>query len=248
MSSFEFKDNTFVNIVDILQYFIEESTFYFTKDKIRIVTVDKCLTCLVSIELNHPFSEVKMKNKEEKISVNLVSLGKVLKCKNIMDKCKIILKDSKLEIVFTKSKGKGYEKYKVSQINSENEELEDIEIEPNKVVRLNTKFLSSVCKKIAKFDESIIFSIKNEFLYVKTGNNEDVELKIEKGFDLLDIEVNEEVDVKFLIKYINLFSKAEIFCEEMSMILDDEDEPTMFSFDFNDNHIKFFLTPQVDDE
>jgi proliferating cell nuclear antigen PCNA len=249
MSFIILKNNLFINIIDLLKDLVEECLIIFNNDSIEIKTLDKNIVCLIDILLNDIYEECSLDN-IKKITLKLSDFHTILSCKETNDTCKISFDDDYIKVIYTNKNNKKGNKYKLKLLYNVENELGEPEILTNIQLILDSKYLSSLCKKIKKFDESLRLTIENEDVMIKTGNNSIVELFLEKEDNKLKkVIINEpiDIDMKFLLSFLLLFSKAEKFTSDVLINIDDSQSPIELCYNFNNSYIKFYTPPQIED-
>ena len=251
MSSVSLNANILANIVDLLSNLLEECVIVFTQEAVTIKTIDSSMVCLISVELNDIYTECKIKEDQE-IGVCLADLNKILKCKGKKDDCKIKFSDGdSIQFIFTNENNKRGNKYKLKLLDLDNEDPGDPEIEPNNQLTLSSKYFSSLCKTIKSFDESLKIIIEkstSDVLFL-TGTEDSVELVLEKDEDKLQsLKIEEDIQLRVILKYMLIFSKAEKFADEVTITIDDSESPLEISYEFGESFIKFYTSPQIEDE
>ena len=250
MTSVSLNGNIFGNIIDLLNNLLDECVIVFTQDSVTIKTIDSSMVCLINVELNDIYTECKLKEQQE-IGVNLADLSKIMGCKNKKDDCKIKFNIDDIQLIFTNENNKRGDKYKLKLLDIDNEDPGDPEIEPTNVMTLSSKYFSTLCKKINKFDESLAIEIEKNTSDVifKTGSEDTVELTLEKDEDKLQsLKIEEDIQLRVLMKYMLIFSKSEKFSDEVTITIDEADTPLEISYNFGESFIKFYTSPQIEDE
>lgn len=246
------KNNDFVKIVDLLKDLKEDCVFTFTKKSIKINTIDDAQINFIKISLEDVYSQCKLK-REVSINVNLKSLHKILQCMEKDEICEIKFKEDFIQLIFKNLKNNGHSKYKLKLLVNEDdeEELDDIEVEQNATLQMSSKYFTSLCKKIGKFDESILIECneeENEVL-VKSGTEDSVELKVvlEEG-KLNKLIIEEDLRIMLLLKYLIIFTKGEKFTDQVTINITDENSPLEIIYIFENSYIKFYSSSQdIDD-
>lgn len=241
------KDNMLVNIVDLLKDLLEDCVISFTKKSIDINTIDKSMTSFINIKLVDVYEKCTLK-KDQVINLKLEDLHKVLGSKDKNEKIQILFKTDTIEIKFINNENKGYGKYKIKLLEVENfDEIPDIDVEPNTQLIMGSKYFSSLCKKIKKFDESLLIECnedKNEVL-IKSGTEDSVELKIvEEVGKLNKLTIEEDVKIMVLLKFVLAFTKGDKFSEQVILNIQDTYSAMELIYKFENSYIKFYTSPQ----
>ena len=241
------KDNTLVNIIDLLKDLLEECIISFTKESIKINTIDKSMTSFIDIKVVDVYEKCTLK-KDTVINLRLEDLHKVLASKDKNEKIQITFKQDTIEVKFINNENEGYGKYKIKLLQVENfDEIPDIDVEPNTQLVMASKYFTSLCRKIKKFDESLLIECNeddNEVL-IKSGTEDSVELKIvEEQGKLNKLTIEEDVKIMVLLKFIMAFTKGDKFSEQVIINIQDECSALELIYQFEDSYIKFYTSPQ----
>lgn len=252
MNYITLKNNLFINIIDLLKDLVEDCLIIFNDDNIEIKTLDKNRVCLIDIYLNNIYDEYKLSD-TKKITLNLSDFYTMLSCKGNNDKCKICFEQDYIKIIYTNENNKKGDKYKLKLLYNDENDLGSPEILKNVQLIINSKYFSSLCKKIKKFDESLRFYIKDNEVMIKTGNNDIVELFLEKEDNKLkkyikNPDMEEDINMKFLLSFFIYFSKADKFTDEVLINMDDSQSPIEISFNFDNSYINFYIPPQIEED
>ena len=244
------KDNTLFTLVDILKDLLEECIITFTKTSVKIKTIDSMMVCLINVELNDVYDKCKLKN-DEQICVNLSELNKIFGCKDKTDSCEIKFNEEFITIIYKNESHKSVDKYKLKLLYGEYEDIGDLEVEGNTQISMSSNYFSSLCKKLKKFDESIriVTNKSNNDIHFKTGTEDAVDLTLIKNEDKLkDVTIQEDLNLRLLLKYLLLFSKGEKFTDTVIINIDEVDTPLEIRYEFNNNIISFLLSPQIEED
>lgn len=246
------KDNTFVKIVELLKDLKEECIFTFTKEAIKVNTIDEAQISFIQINLDDVYTECKLK-KDISICVNLAELYKILKCMEKDEICKIKFASDYIQLIFVNQTNDAYSKYKLKLLDFEEEdEMEDIEVEANTTLVMASKYFTSLCKKVSRFDESLMIECDedNNEVLIKSGTEDSVELKIvEEAGKLNSLSIEEDLKVMLLLKYILIFTKGEKFSEQVTVNITDQYSPVEIMYNFDNSYIKFYTSTQdIDDD
>ena len=252
MTTINFHDDKFVNIVSLLKDITETVTIVFSDDSIYISVIDTTCVYLCKIYLVEIFDKIELEE-PVKIRVNTEELLNMLKCKDKNETLKFEIHGDDMDIIFTNNKNsKSFSKYnlKLLYLDEEEEDFEEFDMEENVVIDFESKKFSKLCKRIAKFDESmrIVCQEDSDILQFKTGNNNKISMNLTKENGVKDITIKQDISAKLLSKYLLAFSKAEAFSDSMRIIFDDEQAPVLLDYKFDKSSFKFYVCPQIEEE
>lgn len=251
MTTIKFNDDSFITVVSLLKDITESVTIVFSDDSVYISVIDTTCVFLCKIYLVEIFEPVKL-DEPIKIRVNTEEFLNMLKCKEKNETLKFEIRGDEIDIVFTNKKNsKSFSKYnlKLLYLDDDEEDFEEFEMEENVVIDFDSKKFSKLCKRIAKFDESmrIVCREGDETLQFKTGNNKKISMNLTKENGVNGISIKRDINTKLLSKYLLAFSKAEAFSDQMRIIFDDEQAPVLLDYKFDKSSFKFYVCPQLED-
>ena len=237
-STITLKDNTFFKIVDLLKDLKDDCIFTFTEKGIEINTIDEAQINFIQISLEDVYSVCKLKKKTS-INANMKDLHKILNCMEKDETCQINFKSDFLQFVFKNQKNDAYSKYKLKLLDFDEDEILDSDdvppVESNTTLVMASKYFTTLCKKVSKFDESLLVECneeKNEVL-IKSGTEDSVELKIVEEEDKVKtLSIEEDLKVMVLLKYLLIFSKGEKFTEQVTLNMEDGNSPIEIVYKF----------------
>lgn len=251
MNIIKFHDDKFVNVVSLLKDITENVTIIFSDDSVYISVIDTTCVYLCKIYLVEIFEPIKL-DKPIKIRVNTEELLNMLKCKEKNETLKIKISGDEMNIIFTNKKNsKSFSEYnlKLLYLDEDEEDFEEFDMTENVVIDFESKKFSKLCKRIAKFDESMrIICEENEVLKFNTGNNKKISMNLTKENGVKDIKIKQNISAKLLSRYLLAFSKAEAFSDSMRIVFDDDQSPVLLDYKFDKSSFKFYVCPQLEDE
>ena len=251
MTTINFHDDKFISVIGLLKDITENVTITIKSNSIYISVIDTTCVYLCKINLVNIFDEIELKE-PKKIRVSTEEFLNMLKCKEKGETFKLIINDNEINIIFTNKKNKkSFSTYTLQllYLDEEEEDFEDFEMDENVVIDFNSKKFSKLCKRIAKFDESmrIITNAKDNTLQFKTGNNNKISMNLTKENGVDNVVIKQDISSKLLSKYLLAFSKAEAFSGEMRIIIDNEQAPTLLDYKFDESSFKFYVCPQIEE-
>ena len=243
----KFTNDYFIKFFDLLKELSENITIFFDFEacSFNVLSMDSCQVCVFQTSFVNAFTVVKSEQKDREISVNILQLLNILKCKEKSETYSISFDDDCVYFLFNNEEdGNDYQKYTLRLIDMESSSFAIDNFGDNVSISMESKYLSSLCKKLGNFGESIVFETKDNGsdLYIKSENDE-AELKITKK---AEVTVSEsDISVKLLLKYVAIFAKAEKFSDTVYIKSQCNEAPMEFIYIFGENFIKFVIGPQL---
>jgi len=219
--------SAFKAIFEVLKDIINDVNVYFSKEGVRILTIDTAHVTLVHMNLA-------AENFEEYDCDMDIIAGLNIHGRDVME----------IQIENSTKKSATNFKLKLLDINEDILEVPDI---PMNVV---TTMPSIDFQKIARD----MGNLSNEMSIIREGNILELSCKGDFADQLTRIEYPETVPRTgnvFSLKYINMYTKATGMCSSVQILQDSssEDMPVIFRYTIaNLGDLKFYLAPKLDDK
>lgn len=239
------KPDDFINIVDILKDITSECVFVFNKENIKIMTFDSGLSCLSDIVLSKPYKKLAL-SESKSIGLNLKDFHNKLQLKSQDDVMVITFNEDDIRVKFTKPESsKSSVSFSMKMLNIDEVDVElDLDLSNN--IKLNSKYFSKLINDIKRFGEDITlsgtkdtFSLKYEDeVEIKTSNDDD---------DILEIDINNDFNISFLLKFFTPIKKAEKITEEVILNMENNEMPLIIKYEKKNTKIHFIISPKTND-
>lgn len=237
------KDDNLINILQIFKDLHDTCTLFFKTDAVYAKFMDKNLVSVTEMKLDC-YEKNKLKEETE-ISFNIEEILKIFSCKKRDSKINLLFKKDKIFIKFVED-NKKYEKYTLKLVNTEDtNDFESISINSNYKIQMFSDNLTKICKKISKFDDTMVLKAKQQSKVLFQTQNEDVEI-YHGDHDDNHIIISEDLEMKLMLKYLNIFTKCDKMSDIVILNIENEEMPIEMIYNFDDSHIKFYLCPQND--
>ncbi len=251
------KNNNLLDFISILtKDLLTSLTLTFNKDEIRILTTNISVTTFIDVSFKDNYEKCNLKD-EITVRADLIELQTIIKTKEKEERTAITFLGDKMEIKFFSNineTNSGYTKHRLSLQNVEEEAIIDISgHESTTRVNMNSKYFTSILKKVALFDTSLTFDcIEDETkLLIKSGSSDKFEMNAIIGpTKVHSLTIEDDVSIKIDIKDMIVLSKSDKFAENVTIHLTYENTQAIcieYNFD-NNSSIKFFTSPQFDED
>jgi hypothetical protein len=248
-----FKNNILYEVCVILKDLVEECRITFTKEGFYIKMIDKSLVCLLDISIKNCYERSNLLDGEKVVVMNLKSLMNILDCKERDQQIKIIFGEDNMLIHFYQNIS-NCDKFKIHLLD-ENliDPMQDFHMEFNHNYVINSKQFSNICSKIKKFDDKfrIKFSLENNKNVRFISKNELIQLNANiQNNQLVSVDIDEDLEVLLLLKYIHIFCKSDKFSKNLIVNLIDGNHPIEMKYildKLEDSYVKFVISPQNND-
>jgi proliferating cell nuclear antigen len=161
---------------------------------------------------------------------------------------------SHLQIVFENTKQERVSEFNLHLMTLEGEQLGIPETDYSSVVTINSGEFSKICKELYSLSEAVKIETTSEFIKfsvdgevgqgsIQLGANDS-----EKREDHTTLNVTENVELSFALRYLNLFNKAAPLTSQVTLNMS-PDQPLVTEFKIeNLGSLKYYLAPKISDE
>lgn len=258
-------------LVECIKPYIKEANLLFTKDGIKLSTLDSTKCSLTHIKLNAEKFESFYCEKPIVIGIDITALHKLIKTVNIRETICLYLEKNntdKLGVILQDAfKGK-VKRYKLPLLEIDEKIINIPEMSFDYIINMPSQdfqqiirdldLLESKVVEIKSIDKQLVFSCKDglaEFETVITevsDNNEQKALLQQNGDDIKTImfhKSNDEiVQGKFKLYFLMYFIKATNLCQNINIYLKN-DKPLILEYFVADlGTLRFLLSPCLDTE
>lgn len=256
-------------LVECIKPYIKETNILFTKDHIKISTLDSTKCSLTHIKLNADKFEYFHCEKPVIIGVDITALYKLIKSVNIRETiCLYLDKDNtdKLGVVLEDSfKGK-IKRYKLPLLEIEEKVINIPQLNFDYIINIPSQdfqqiirdidLLESKIVEIKSVGKQLIFSSKDgiaEFETVVTeleDNKDQKALLQQNGEDIKSVTFEKSnhtiVQGRFKLYFLMYFIKATHLCQNINLYLKNDQPLVLEYFAADLGEIHFLLTPTID--
>ena len=141
----------------------------------------------------------------------------------------------------------------MSLITIDSEHLGIPETQYSSIVSMSSSEFTRICKELFSLSETVSIETRKDYVQfgVKSesvGGTIKIEQNDSKDDDELKIEVEENVNLDFALRYLNMFTKASSLTNKVSLYLSTE-FPLMVEYKLASlGVLKFYLAPRISEE
>ncbi len=248
--------NTFKKIVDSIKDLVQDVNLDIGPSGISLQAMDSSHVALVSLHLSMEGFETYRADKAMVIGISVSNLAKVMKLAGSDDSITLQAENdaSHLKITFENNKNGRSTEFNLNLITLDTENLAIPETEYAAVAHINSTEYTKICRELYTLSETVTigttadyiqFSVEGEIGAgkVKLQNNEG-----DKKEDSTILEVQENVELQFAIRYLNMFNKAAPLSPVTKLCLHTE-QPLVVEYRIDEiGVLKFYLAPKISDE
>ncbi len=236
----------FKSVVDTVSSFINEGTFEFTKDGIKLMAMDPASIAMVILKiLPSMFLEYEVNN--EKITLPMSDFSKVIKRAKASERISFEIADNRFVVTI---EGNYKRKFYLPIIEAEMNVTKEPSLSFNAKVKMDSEVLDNAIKDAKMITDNIVIEAKKDELKITAaGTNSKTELILTKDSpSLISLDVKEECKSKYSLDYLERILKATKISRELLMQFSNE-YPMRIDFTNVDKlSLAFILAPRMDIE
>jgi proliferating cell nuclear antigen len=244
------KSNPIRTLSEALKEILLEATFHFDENGIRVLTMDKNKSGFVHLKLDAQKFDYYYCPQPTYISIDMVSLHKLLKTINNTDIITLFIAKNDSEKLGIKIENKEKKIVSVSRLKLIDLDKEAINIPSTKfenVFNMQCVDFQKYCRDLSVIAENVDIYIKDngEVFIMSVKGFADQEIIIGKSDDdSIDPNNNPIFIGRYELKFLNLFCKASGMCPTVEIFLKEE-HPIILIYSVADlGTIKFGLSPR----
>lgn len=254
--------NVLKKLVDAIKDLVVNANWECSPSGIMMQAMDSSHVSLISMQLNKDgFADYRC-DKNLTIGLNLAHLAKILKCANDKDSVTMSTTEDGDTVSFLfESEGRSAT-FELKMMDIDAEHLGIPETEYKCKVAMNGGEFSRITKDLSQFGDactisvvkkSISFTVKGDMGTAKivreknqVKSEDDSDKK--KSTDELSIDMEEETELLFALRYLNNITKATPLSDQVHLNLS-RDVPLMVEYKIeNLGSLQYFLAPKIEDE
>jgi proliferating cell nuclear antigen len=245
-------------IVEAIKDLVNDAPFDCTETAMCLQAMDASHVALVSLKLETGLFEKYRCDRTISLGLSLADLSKILKCAKNEDTCMIRYEDNESDsVTFTFEDPKCRKQdITLKLMDIDNEHLGIPDQKYACIIEMPAAEFQKTCRDIAQFSDSLsITATKAGVVFSGKGDNVTNTVTYSKNTtadeeekDRIFIEVKEQVNLNFSIKYMNHFTKATSLCDRVRISLCN-DVPVVIEYGIEeDGYLRFYLAPKIEDD
>jgi len=252
-----FKDaEQFKKIIEVIKELVSDScNFEFRENGIHLSSMDSAHVSMVYLYLSDEYFEEYIYDKDIVVGLNIPILHKVLGC---FDKDKTMTIEPAVDVtkIYCETNDKNLS-FTVSNVTIESEGLSLPSLENQVYVDFSSKYLNKLMKDIYDHGNDVKLTVYENFIdlnVMEDGSSVNVDVRIKHDDNSVKIIETEDMNMKFSLKYIHIFTKAHSLNERVQLYLYNEMplriKYTIVSdvYDDESSFIEFYLAPKANEE
>lgn len=235
------------SIINAVATLIEEATFYFTPEGLRLRSMDPSHIALINLEWPNTAFEKYVCDQEHKISVRIEDLQMILKRAEKKDKVEVVLGEE--NTLYFKLHNEYKREFRIHLIEGEEGESRLPKVPFTTSARMTSKTLKKILSDVSTISDQVTIASDPEKLLFR-GKSElgEVSITLERGSaELIELKVKESAEATYSVEYLLDFVKAVKvanyvgldFASKMPIKLD-------FSVEESGIKLEFYLAPRVE--
>jgi len=261
-------------VMDAIKELVADANFDCSSTGIALQAMDSSHVSLVSLHLNADGFEQFRCDRNVSLGINLVSLGKVLKCAANDDAITLKADDNSdtVAFLFEAKRQHRMSHFTLKLIDIDAEHLGIPDTDYKTIIKMPSAEFQRICKELATIGETVsIHATKDGVKFSVSGDAGTGNIICKKGGssddsedDAVSIKLEEEVNLTFALRYLNFFAKATPLSPFVTLKMSPE-VPLVVEYAITDTittgkgkdsekdvkdmgHIRYYLAPKIEDE
>eukprot|EP01095_Lingulamoeba_sp_RSL-Kostka_P009550 TRINITY_DN331_c0_g2_i1.p1 TRINITY_DN331_c0_g2~~TRINITY_DN331_c0_g2_i1.p1 ORF type:complete len:264 (-),score=107.44 TRINITY_DN331_c0_g2_i1:307-1098(-) len=246
-------------VLESIKELVTDVNFDCSSSGIALQAMDSSHVSLVSLLLRSEGFEHFRADRNTALGLNLGSMSKIVKCAGNDDSVTIQAEEQgdTVTFLFESPKADKLSDFKLKLVDIDGETLAIPDTEYAATVTMSSSEFQRICKdltvlgdtvNIAVTKEGVNFSVSGDLgegnIHILQTN--DIDSKEE---DSTTIELEEDVQLSFALRYLNFFTKATPLSSTVVLSMSQE-VPLVVEYPFDDElgYVRFYLAPKIEDE
>ena len=242
------KISKFIEIFKNLKTMIDLMDIDFTEKGVYSQSMDNNHVSLFEMKLNKDWFDEYSCTKSATLGINNIVLFSVLNCyeKGHMLKIEAAEGCDKIAVSFESDDGGVLNKHfeiPLFDLNSDKLHVPDAEYSAD--VTLETETYVKLIDELSKFNDNVRISLKDEVVHLDANGDIKMNVVLEDFIEYA-IEEEGEFDVLFSLKYLHWMCGFSKLSQEIELHFSKE-LPMKMVYNIDNNFVRFFLAPKIDD-
>jgi len=243
----------------VLATVLTEINVYFTSNGLLMRSMDSSRVALVYLNISAACDPDYICTRSLTLGLVLGSLSKVMDSVGAKDSVVLEFYDEQpdeLQIIVTSDGGATVMHFGLKLLDLETEALGDIDLGSLATVKMVSTKLDRILGTVQKMGDNVnIKAAKDGLVFCSQGDNILGTVKIQcdargpdAGEDYLNMELIQNTQGQFSLRYLLLFSKAHILADKVTLILRGVDVPLCLQYEIDETiQLEFHLAPKLSD-
>jgi proliferating cell nuclear antigen len=242
------QSTAFKTAFEVLKDILNDVNIVFTRNSIRITTLDTARSALVDVTLeSENFEEYEYTSDKSQIvvGINVTNMFKLLKTITNNDTLSITITDSEfLHILISNSGKKCSTSFKLKLLDISEDIIELPDVDMSVITTIQSLDFQRLCRDMSNVGTDIeIKRYKNTLKVICNGDFASQETEIEVAQ-----EVDKVYEGLYSLKYLNLFTKATNMCSFLQLLQEEENKFLLLKYNVASlGSMSFYLASKTEE-
>jgi proliferating cell nuclear antigen len=237
-------------IIEALRELVTDVNLDISKEGISLQAMDASHVALVTFFLRAEYFQDFHCDRPQTLGISIGSLGKVIKCAENEDSIVIRAEDnaSLITFIFEGKHDDRVSEFNLNLLTLETEHMGIPDQEYAAIIQIPSPEFNRICKELSQLSDTLNIDItKERVIFSVNGDTGRGAISLTQKNDKNIIEVINNVNASFALRYLNLFNKASTLSNNVILSVS-EDLPLIVRYDFEIGIMKYYLAPKINDE
>mmetsp|Transcript_16322 Transcript_16322/g.36979 ORF Transcript_16322/g.36979 Transcript_16322/m.36979 type:complete len:262 (-) Transcript_16322:8-793(-) len=244
-------------ILESIKDLVNDANFDCTPQGISLQAMDTSHVSLVAVKLRKDGFDFYRCDRANALGINLASFAKVIKCSGNDDVVTLKADDGgdTLSLMFESPDQERVSDFDLKLMDIDSEHLGIPDTEYRAVVRLPAAEFQRICRDLSIIGETVVIKATKEgvrFSVTDDMQSGSINLRqnaaVDKPESAVTIELEEDVELTFALRYLNIFTKATPLSGTVTLSMS-KDVPLVVEYKIESiGYVRFYLAPKIEDE
>jgi len=249
--------NTLKKIVEALKDLVTDCNLDCSQSGLSLQAMDSSHVSLCALLMRADGFDHYRCDRNMSLGMNLVSMGKILKCAGNDDTITLKAEDSSdnLTLMFENENQDRISDFELKLMDIDSEHLGIPDTEYKSMIRMPSSEFQRICRDLSVLGDTCIISCQKDGVKFSvtgdlgTGN---IMLRPNSSADKEEeqtvIEMEEPVELTFALRYLNFFTKSTPLSGTVTLSMS-ADVPLVVEYPIGEmGYVRFYLAPKIDEE
>lgn len=244
-------------VLDSVKDLVTDANWDCSSSGISLQAMDSSHVSLVSLLMRTDGFDKYRCDRNISLGINIVSMGKIMKCAGNEDVITIVAEDQPDSVTFTfenQAQDKVAE-YQMKLMDIDSEHLGIPDTDHDAVVKMPSGEFQRICRDLSSIGESMEIAVTKDGIRFSAAGEMgkgNVTLRqnttVDKEDEQVVIELKDAVNLNFALRYLNFFTKATPLSDTVTLSMS-KDVPLVVEYRIESmGYIRYYLAPKIEEE
>ncbi|RKP11157.1 proliferating cell nuclear antigen [Thamnocephalis sphaerospora] len=244
-------------LIESIRDLVSEGNFDCSENGLSLQAMDSSHVALVAMLLRPDAFDPYRCDRSMPLGISLKSLSSILRCASNDDVITLRAEDpaDQLSLVFENPQNDKVSEYVLNLMDIDSEHLGIPETVYDAVVHMSSSEFQRICRDLQQLSDSVSIDVSKEgvrFSAAGEVGSGSIALRqntnVDSGDEATVIELQQQVNLTFSIKYLSMFAKTTPLCGRVTLCMS-SDVPLLVEYKIDEvGYVRYYLAPKIEEE